>query len=380
MKIVVLTTFMHPHDFVFLTKAGETYNPSHQNFYASLLKGLQTHHDIDVLTFLPNRKSIREPFTNARIKKFLRMQFYYPTFINQNPFRQIVYAIRVHAFIKKQLKYHKQITLLIDGQSRWISAISFLYRHHPRLKIIAIITDHPGMLTPPSKHTKHWIRYLQFAHGYLCLTPELNRLFNPNQKPSLIRYSVTETRTTSSKHNRPYFFFSGALYTRYGIDALLEAFIGLNRPDIDLIIAGHGPEAKLIETLSQHHRNIKFKGLLTQTQVWGYQANAMVNINPRPSDPLLDTYSVPSKLIEYASSGSPTLSIEHPLLEPLFGESIAWIKDSSALAIRLALQRLLSSDYALLQQRALEAKKIALSHFDAGVVSLDLFNLIKSVQ
>ncbi len=380
MKIILLSTVMHPTDFIFSTKAGEQYNPSHQNFYMSLLKGLQAQTDIDVLTFLPKRKHSLYGWSSVRDKKYLRAHFYYLTFSNFSPWRQIAYAIRAHAFIKKQLKVHPRVTLLIDGQSRWLSSLAYQYRKQPRVKVIPIITDHPSMLTPPAKRANTWIRSLQYGHGYMCLTPALNTLFNPQKKPSLIRYGITESRTTSGKQKRPYFFFAGALYTRYGIDALLEAFIDLNRPDLDLIIAGHGPEAQFIESLTQHHRNIKFRGLLSQAQVWSYQANAMVNINPRPSDTSLDAYSVPSKLIEYAASGSPTLSVEHPLLEPVFGQSIEWIKESSALAIRLALQRLLSSDYALIQQRAFASKKIALTHFDADVVGLDVFNFIKSVQ
>ncbi len=100
------------------------------------------------------------------------------------------------------------------------------------------------------------------------------------------------------------------MYERYGVETLIHAYLQLKPKNIDLLIAGFGPVSQRIEQLSQQHRQIKFLGLLNPTLTRKYQAGAYVNINPRPLDASLDSVAIPSKVLDYISSGAP--NPDHP--------------------------------------------------------------------
>ncbi|MBM3909615.1 MAG: glycosyltransferase, partial [Firmicutes bacterium] len=255
------------------------------------------------------------------------------------------------------------------------------YRHHPRIRTIGIFTDSPEQLTGVSKQkAKQWRKLHRHHFAYIGITETLLQLFNPQQKPQLVIPGIVEPAIGAKKNPRPYVFFSGALYHRYGIEALLKGFLQLNHPNLDLLIAGFGPEASMIEQLSQQHRHIKYLGLLSPLQVRKYQAGAYVNVNPRPLDAQLDAVAIPSKVLDYIASGAPTLTTRHPFFESSFPQSLQWIEDASEDGIRVSLKRFLSLDYSLVQTQAMKAKTIAIEQFGIENTGQCLWRWINSLK
>ena len=68
--------------------------------------------------------------------------------------------------------------------------------------------------------------------------------------------------------------------------------------------------------------------------------NAVGNINPRPYSEDLDRYSIPSKTIEYFSSGKPTISVKNSKLQRDFGQDAIWAKSSNVDDLAGAIERL----------------------------------------
>ena len=66
--------------------------------------------------------------------------------------------------------------------------------------------------------------------------------------------------------------------------------------------------------------------------------NSIANINPRPLDKKLDEESVPSKLIEYLSVGTPVISTKYPKLYSLFKDDVTWIDGNDQLSMKIALE------------------------------------------
>jgi glycosyltransferase involved in cell wall biosynthesis len=289
---------------------------------------------------------------------------------------------QIHRYLKRTiLKTSEDIILLIDGNSGLAGSISARYQHHPRVKTIGIFTDSPKQISDiRPRQIRRWYRLHNNHHAYIGITSALLKEFNPLKKPQWEIPCIVDAIEGAKQHDRPYFFFSGALYERYGVESMIHAYLQLNPKNIDLLIAGFGPISQRIEQLSQQHRQIKFLGLLNPTLTRKYQAGAYVNLNPRALDNRLDQVAIPSKVLDYISSGAPTLTSRHPWIESQFGENINYIDDTSVDGIRIAFKRFLLADYGLVQTKAIKAKQIALTLFGKEKIGYDLVTWINALK
>jgi glycosyltransferase involved in cell wall biosynthesis len=372
MKILALSSTLHPIDFDNIVRSGIALNPSHQHYYFHLLTSLSSHAKVDVLSLFPAKKI---PGVTKTKRLFKSLTFYYPKPYASPILRWWSYRQRLHHYVKTS---GAPDIVLVDSSSRLISRLAQSLRGITRL---VIITDHPRHLDGASlSRTKQFIHLHRNWEGYITLTESLNASFNPHLKPYVLMPGFVENRHVSSPQKRPYLFFSGALYTKYGLDIVLQAFLALKRPDLDLIIAGHGPEASLVERLSQLHPTIKFLGQLDHQHVYQYQGNALLNLHPRPLDTQRDLDSIPSKLFEYLSSGVPTMSTMHPFFYSQFQDEVEWIETNTSEEWTQRLRYFLTSDQtrALEKAQRLQAKIIQL--YGYRPMGEKLFHFLTSVN
>ena len=88
--------------------------------------------------------------------------------------------------------------------------------------------------------------------------------------------------------------------------------------------------------------------------IYTLEQHAHMNINPRPFEWKLDRESVPSKLLEYLSSGAPTMSTKHTRLMELFPNNLYWIDGHEKL--EESLEKISSIDPAELRKKASNAR------------------------
>lgn len=381
-KYVLLSSVLPPFIFQQRIDAGEVINPSHQLYFSRLILSLSKLTPIQIICLPPIRKMKKILWNQELIHRNnqqLYLQFAHP---NQRLLKALWLTWSTHRYIQSLLKSnHDSIYLLIDGNSALAGHLAKRYRRHPRVRTIGIFTDSPEQLTGiRQSKAKQWITMHQHHHAYIGITESLLSLFNPKQKPQLVLPGIVEAENGAKKHPRPYIFFSGALYSRYGIDALIKGFLQLKDQKLDLLVSGFGPEASMIEQISQQHRHIKFLGLLTPLQVRKYQAGAYVNINPRPLDKALDDVAIPSKVLDYIASGAPTLTTRHPFFETNFGQELQWIEDASEDGIRVSLQQFLKLDYSLVQSKAIKAKNIAIERFGIDITGQRVWRWINALK
>lgn len=170
-------------------------------------------------------------------------------------------------------------------------------------KTISILTDNPKNISfVSSTYIKLTHKYNKNASAYYALTNRLNSLFNKKERLYVVCEAIAdEHKKSANLRQKPYIYFAGALFERYGLLDLVNAFLSA-KPDYDLIIAGHGPLDSYLKDLSHKHKSIIFLGQISRQENLQYEQHAFLNINPRLFDPALDEYSVPSKVIEYLSS------------------------------------------------------------------------------
>ena len=200
------------------------------------------------------------------------------------------------------------------------------------LPVIGLCTDSPSNISGTRKsYNLSVLNSGQKLDGYVSLTPSLNDLFNVNEKPSMILEGIVENDLPRTAKNEVgnYFFFGGALMKRYGIYELIEACKAVNRQDIKLIICGHHANEAALKDAIGKEENIVYLKTLPVTEVLKYEMNTIANINPRPYSEDLDRFSIPSKTIEYLSSGRPTISVRNTRLQKDFGENAIWSKSSN---------------------------------------------------
>ena len=95
--------------------------------------------------------------------------------------------------------------------------------------------------------------------------------------------------------------------------------------------------------MAESDYRILYLSQLSKEKNTAYLRNSIANINPRPLNAKLDRESVPSKLLEYLSIGTPVISTKYPKFYGLFKDDVTWIDGNDVESLRIALE---SYDYA----------------------------------
>ena len=381
-KIILIGNVMAPVIFQQWLDAGEVMDPSHQLFLTRLMDGMAYHQSMQVISLPPIKKTTSKRFMPESIYRLGQIVYIQFPFLNHRWLRSLSLSFQIHRYLKKSiLNSSPDVILLIDGSSRLARSISTRYQHHPRVRTIGIFIESPTQTSElQPRQVLRWPSLHQHHHAYIGTTPTLLKDYNRLQKSQFEVPCLVDDIEGAKQHDRPYFFFSGALDERYGVESMLYAFLQLKLKNFDLLMAGSGPFSNRIEQLSQQHRNIKYLGLLSPTLTRKYQVGAYVNLNPRPLDVTLDQVSIPSKVMDYISSGSPTLTTRHPWIQAQFGDSVHYIDDASVDGIQVAIKQFLKADYSLAQTKAIKAKKMALQSFGKEKIGYDLVTWINDLK
>lgn len=106
-------------------------------------------------------------------------------------------------------------------------------------------------------------------------------------------------------HRRPYFLAMGSLFRRKGFDLLIEAFAHVRNSDVDLLIAGDGPELNRLKELAQSHHiseRVRFLGPVTGQEKVNLLKSAMFLVAPSRCEPFSNV------ILEGLASGLPVIA------------------------------------------------------------------------
>lgn len=154
------------------------------------------------------------------------------------------------------------------------------------------------------------------SDGAVFITKQMATRFSPDLPYTVIEGITSPNPITVSDcinwwcegvTKNKYFLYSGTLDRRYGIRDLVEAYIQAEIENFQLVICGDGNECVYVEAMALENANIHYLGQIEHHKVKLLQSNAALLINPRNNDALFTKFSFPSKVIEYMSSGVPTL-------------------------------------------------------------------------
>ena len=341
MNILVFSSAMRQSDFAkYQHDAKIKPNPSNQNFYYKLIKALAINNNVSVVSHRPLVKGMfkKNDFETDTVIDG-NIKFYYTA----NKPTKVYKLLNEKSSIEKTAKqaiddFLSNDFIIVTDTLRLnlLKAAKKIAKQY-NVKIVGMLTDNPMNLSSGSNFVKARQK-LEASNldGYLALTQGLVNAFNPNVPSYVFEGLVMEEDEGKKDPIFNYFYFGGSLYERYGVKTLVDAFKKSN-VKAKLVIAGSGPLDKYIEQAAEDDYRILYLSQLSKEKNIAYMRYSIANINPRPLDPQIDNESVPSKLLEYLSIGTPVISTKYPKLYSTFKDDVSWIEGTGVEAMKIAL-------------------------------------------
>ena len=343
MNILVFTSSMPDSHFsTYQDEALLKPNPSNQNFYSKLIKTLAINNNVSVVSHRPFTKGMfrRKNMLEGDIIMDGNIKYYLTT----------VRADKVYKLFEEKKNIEKTAkTAIEDFVSNDFIIVTDTLRlnllkaaksiaNKYKVQIVGMLTDNPLNLSGGYPFIKKYLlKQGSSLDGYLSLTDGLVNVYNKHLPSYVFEGLVTEENEGRKDPIFNYFYFGGSLYERYGVKTMVEAFHKSSVKN-KLVIAGNGPLDKWIEQMAENDYRILYLSQLNKEKNIGYLRNSIANINPRPLNPDLDKESVPSKLLEYLSIGTPVISTKYPKLYGLFKDDVTWIDGNDVESMRMAFE------------------------------------------
>ncbi len=322
------------------------------------------------------------------------------SFINIFLIRNMFRYFGIRKCLRKILaKYRNEEVNIIaySLHSPFLFALIFAKKINKNVKTCIIIADLPEMMNLGIKKniikdtlkiidTKIIYRILNKIDYYILLTPHMiDYLKLPKEKCDVIEGIASEDELTNNISIFKYekniikkaFMYAGTLNYIYGIMDLLEGFLKLEYNDIELWICGNGEAEIDIQRIASIDERIKYFGNLDYQRLKNLYSRCYALINPRSASGEYVKYSFPSKIIEYLSTGKPTIAYYLPGIPEEYKEFIFEIKENGKEGIYLALKKFLEMRYEDCINIAYRAKKYILENKIERIQTERILTLMK---
>ena len=197
----------------------------------------------------------------------------------------------------------------------------FLRVINPSLKICLILPDFPEFMGEGGRlyrvfkriDTAFFYFFARRLDFFVVLTKHMAEKLRVDMKKVIVVEGVASSvdcKQTGSQVRQDgvkSFLYTGTLARRYGITDLVDAFLKLDKPAIELWICGDGDAKDYISAAVLRDSRIKFFGQIEREGVIELQTMASVLVNPRTPEGEFTKYSFPSKIMEYMASGRPVI-------------------------------------------------------------------------
>lgn len=351
-------------------------NLSNQNFHNKLIRALSITHHIEVISIRPINSNFKQKSLSGASKIEENITWNYPLVKTNRVDKLLNTSKRVKRILSK--KINKDTTIFVDALNRTLLKQSIKLKNKYHLRTIGVCTDNPNNISFISdKYKNELMRLTESLDGYVTLTPKLNELFNKNNKPYVIIDGLTEEINcqTINITDKPYIFFGGSLMRKYGVYNLIEAFRKINNKGLNLLICGHHQKKEFNDYI-KNDENIIYLGALPYQKTNAIQKGALVAINPRPIDPQIDEYSVPSKTLEYMANEILTITVDNPLLKNRYKNAIIWSKSGEIDDLYMAMMKALQMNKDEKDKMINEAKSLVKQFTSLEIINKQIDKLL----
>lgn len=243
---------------------------------------------------------------------------------------------------------------------------------------IAIVTDstyfndHTSLLD--KLNYQFFKQIIQHAKGYVFLTQQMSRLYNPYKPYTVVEALYDEKEVYDEEYlEKPICMYAGAVDKQYGLINLIEAFRYLEELNLKLEI--YGPISGEDITQNLPH-NVVYKGMVSRDQILLREREVMMLINPRPTLEEFTQYSFPSKTIEYLASGTVTLSTKLPGIPIEYSPYLYWIEEESPMGISETIRNVYNLKFEERKKFSEKAKQFVKTEKNSSRQTMKIINLI----
>jgi glycosyltransferase involved in cell wall biosynthesis len=233
----------------------------------------------------------------------------------------------------------------------FLKAAKYIKKHYKNAKVTLIVLDLPQFMVLGRKKTLiyRFCKYFdiktiyglcRFVDSYVVLTDQmLDVLPDGRSKRSMVAEGICENveEFKEKVSEKKTILYAGKLHESFGVMNLINAFLMLDRKDIELVICGGGELSGEIAKIAEENENIIFKGQLSESEAKKMVLEADVLVNPRLNSEEFK-YSFPSKNIEYLASGNPVVAYKLYGMPDVYKDFIYMPKDNSIKALSEAVE------------------------------------------
>ena len=369
-----------------------------QKFHRLLSKGLCEYaKSMCYLSRPPINKTTDKSINLVSIEKISENQEYYYLKVANNPLAKHMSLFFSGLFntFKWNFKFKKEERVIFcDILNLSISISALIASKLCRVKSVAIITDLPNYMNY-TKQTKSVVRslYSKLYRGvcnyflkrydyYLILTEQMNELVNPKNKPYVVIEGMVDVKMNKmpnkieDKYEEKVIIYAGALYEKYGVKSLIEAFIEVKDKDARLWLFGDGDLVNEINTYQKKDSRMKYFGVVPNEYVVREQLKVTLLVNPRPSIEEFTKYSFPSKNMEYMASGTPVLTTPLQGMPQEYNDYVYLFDDETVDGMIKTLTTILSKDKSELHDKGIRAREFVLKEKNNVVQAEKILNMI----
>ena len=316
-------------------------NLSNQNFHNKLIKALCQNFRVEVVSVRPINANFKEDSLPAMIHSTNQFSWCYPKVTKSRVGKLLFLNHRINNVFAID---NKDTVIFVDALNlSLLKAAKRVARKYKNM-IIGICTDNPNNISYTSKsYTNKLMKLSQSLDGYVVLTDAINQIYNVKNKPFIKIDGVSEELSVQNKPliKGDYIYFGGSLMRQYGVYSLIDAYKELNLQNIKLVLCGHHLQNDLFDAIKDNE-NIKYLGPVSYEDNLCLEKRSLFSINPRPINPQIDDYSIPSKTIECLAVGSLNITVSNKLLEENYKDCIIWAKSSDKEDLKAAINKALS--------------------------------------
>ena len=180
----------------------------------------------------------------------------------------------------------------------------------------------------------------QKIDGFIFLTEEMSKLPPFENKPYTIIEGIVDTKKQEKTKSENYIMYAGALRAEYGVKRLVDAFHSTTNSEFELLLFGNGNYVDNIKEISKEDSRIKYMGKKSLKEIYEYERNAFLLVNPRLTENDFVKYSFPSKNMEYMTSGTPLLTGKLPGMPKEYYDYVYFIEDDTTTSLKKALEEI----------------------------------------
>lgn len=371
---------------------------SAQNFEYALMKGFSADPTVQVTAvsaesiaafpggnrlFLCGRQDELTPQITTRILSA----------VNLPGIKNICHARGAVAQFKKWWRAHKDDAdkaVLLYGLYPAVAAALLKVCRRCGCPIYIVITDVPSTMFTYTK-SKNLLKrlfsgsYRQKAvelqgqfDGYVYLTEAMAEEVAPG-KPYTVVETIADTTVFDGvgdlpKADPPALMYAGALYQKYGVDRIVDAFEQM-QTDCELWLCGSGDYEEEIRRRAEINPRIRFLGRISREEVLRKEREATLLLNIRDAQDVYTRYSFPSKMIEYMLSGTPLFTSKLPGIPSEYEAYCFTTTDTNPSVLAVQIDAVLADGD--LPARGERAQAFVLEHKNAQVQAKKIIDFLR---